>query len=84
MIINYKELLYAIFNSDPYSENGQEFPIIVYDILNSGLPVAVFKNASTCAKFFNTTPNVIKCTICRNSLKRNRYKLERVKLDERI
>ncbi len=54
MIENFKELLYAIFNSDPCSEKGQEFPIIVYDTLNYDLPIAVFKNAVTCAEFFGT------------------------------
>ena len=82
MIENFKELLYAIFNSDPYSEKCQEFPIIVYDTLNYDIPVAVFRNAKTCAEFFNTSVGTINCDICRKVLKRDRYRLERVKVED--
>ncbi len=82
MIENFKELLYAIFNSDPYSEKGYECPIIVYDTLNYDLPVAVFKNARTCAEFFDTNKKIINHDICLNVLKKNRYRLERVKVED--
>lgn len=78
MIENYYNLLFAIMNSDSYSDNKYEYPIIVYDI-KTDLPIAVFKNSNTCAQFFNTTSNVIRSTICKKHNIRARYRLERIK-----
>ena len=75
---NYYRLLYAIFNSDSEENNKYNHPIIAYDI-ETDLPIAVFKNAKTCAQFFNTTREVINCNLCRKNLKNAKYRLERVK-----
>lgn len=74
---NYYRLLYAIFNSDSDDDHKREYPIVAYDT-ETDLPIAVFKNSQTCAKFFNTTNRVINCNICRNILRNNKYRLERL------
>lgn len=83
MIINYKELLYAIFNSNESSRKTNSV-VCVYDVLDNERLVGVFSNSRACGTFFGTSRRVIDCNICRQTLKNNRYKLERVKLDERI
>lgn len=82
MIENYKRLLYAIFNVYTDNDKGNLAPIIVYDTKNNELPVAIFKNAKYCAKFFKTTNRVISCDICKKTLKHKRYKLERIDINE--
>lgn len=81
MIENYKDLLFAIFNVYQDNEEGKEFPIIVYDVTNNDMPVAIFKNAITCAKFFETSQKNIQCDVCRKTLKCGRYRLERVTIE---
>ena len=76
--INYYRLLFAILNSDAESENGYECPIIVYDKIDE-LPVGVFKNATTCGKFFNKSSRTILSIICRKKCIKRRYRLERIK-----
>lgn len=74
----YYDLLIAIFNSDSIDDNKYENEVIVYDVTTS-LPYAVFKNASTCAKFFNTNRDYILSSICRKNLREDKYLIERVK-----
>lgn len=76
-IENYKSLLFAIMNSDEET-SGYECPIIVYDIKNSELPIAVFKNLRNCGEFFNTTQEVIRTGLVRNSIRNKRFKIEKV------
>ena len=75
---NYYRLLYAIFNSDSEDDNKYEHPIIAYDI-ETDLPIAVFKNAKTCAEFFNTSRDSINCALCRKNNRNSKFRLERVK-----
>lgn len=78
----YYSLLVAIFNSDSIDDNKYENEIVVYDTFTS-LPFAVFKNANSCAKFYNTTTNVILSSICTKRLRNKRYSIERVKNNEK-
>lgn len=78
---NYKELLNTIFNSDE-SEKIVKSVICVYDTFEEDRLVAVFSKSEACGNFFRTTRRVIDCDICRGKLKANRYRLERVKLEE--
>lgn len=73
----YYSLLIAIFNSDSIDDNKYEHEVIVYDTKTS-LPFAVFRNANSCAKFFNTSRNNILCSICTKKLRKRRYLIERV------
>lgn len=77
---NYYRLLYAIFNSDSESDSKYEHPIIAYDI-ETDLPIAVFKNAKTCAEFFNTSRDTINCALSRNNKRSTKYRLERMEKD---
>lgn len=81
MIENFKELLYAIFNSDS-SERKVSSVICVYDTLDCDRLVAVFSTSQLCAKFFSTSRDNINCDVCRGVLKKNRYRLERVKVED--
>lgn len=73
----YYSLLIAIFNSDSIDDNKYENEVIVYDTETS-LPFAVFRNANSCAKFFNTNRNNILNSICTKKLRKKRYLIERV------
>lgn len=77
---NYYRLLYAIFNSDSEEDNKNEHPIIAYDV-ETDLPIAVFKNAKTCAEFFNTSRDTINCALSRNNKRSAKYRLERIEKD---
>lgn len=77
---NYYRLLYAIFNSDSEEDNKNEHPIIAYDV-ETDLPIAVFKNAKTCAEFFNTSRDTINCALSRNNKRNAKYRLERIEKD---
>ena len=79
-IENYKDLLVSIFNTDNPNSN-KTFLICVYDTKEKDRLVAIFNSSKTCAKFFKTTYNSINTTITRGSLKVNRYRLERLKLE---
>lgn len=81
-IDNYKDLLFAIFNSD--NESPKKSFICVYDTKNNDKLIAIFNNAENCAKFFNTTREAIYSTISKKILKLRRYKIERVKKDYEI
>lgn len=54
--------------------------LVVYDMKNYELPVAIFDNYVALAKFFNTTPKNIKCYVCRKTLRKGRYLIEKVKI----
>jgi hypothetical protein len=73
----YYSLLVAIFNSDSIDDNKYSYEIIVYDTYTS-LPFAVFKNASSCAKFFNTSRSAILSWMSTKRLRKKRYLIERV------
>ena len=80
-IENYKDLLYAIFNT----EEGKTLKygvICVYDTKDNEKLIAIFNSSTTCADFFKTNRKVIDCNICKKNLRNNRYRLERVILDE--
>lgn len=77
---NYYRLLYAIFNSDSEEDNKNKHPIIAYDV-ETDLPIAVFKNAKTCAEFFNTSRDTINCALSRNNKRSAKYRLERIEKD---
>lgn len=81
MIDNFKELLYAIFNSDS-SERKVKSVICIYDTLDCDRLVAVFSTSQLCADFFGTDRRVIDCDICRGVLKKDRFRLERVKVED--
>lgn len=80
MIDNYKDLLYAIVNSD--EEDKGNFIICVYDTKDSDKLCVVFNNLSTCAKFFNTSRGSISTAIMRKSLRAGRYRIERFRLED--
>ena len=82
LVQNYKILLYAIFNTYEDLEQGREQPICVYDTCNNDVLVAIFKNAITCAKYFNATQRSINSSVCRGNLRKARYRLERIRYDE--
>lgn len=54
--------------------------LVVYDMKNYELPVAIFDNYVALAKFFNTTPANSKCDVCKKTLKKGRYLIEKVKI----
>ena len=80
---NYKNLLFAIFNVYTDEEKGHTKPIVVYDTKNDDILIAIFKNAKSCANFFKTSQKAINSSICRCSLRKNRYRLERIDIDEK-
>lgn len=69
LIENYRNLLFAIFNTYSDSEKGRECPIAVYDTKNKDMLIAIFKNTDACAKFFNTNTRNINYAICRKKFK---------------
>lgn len=73
----YLDLLRAICNSDDKKTYGNSC-IVVYDTFENEKPIAVFSKAVDCARFFNTSAQVIKCNISRGNLRNYRYKIERV------
>jgi hypothetical protein len=77
-IENYKDLLFAIFNTD--KENNKQSIICVYDTKENEKLIAIFNSSKNCAKFFGTSARIIDCCICRKCLKQNRYRLERLKI----
>ena len=77
-IENYKELLFAIFNTD--EENGKTKIICVYDTKDNDRLVAIFNSSKSCAKFFKASPDTIDGCITKKQLKNDRYRLERVKI----
>lgn len=81
LIENYKDLLYTIFNVDTDDTNIKSL-ICVYDTFEDEKLIAIFNNSKSCAKFFNTTTKCIDSTICKKILRMDRYKLERLKLEE--
>lgn len=83
-IDEYKELLFSIFNTDYEDDKStNKYGVIcVYDTLKNDKLIAIFNNATTCADFFKTDRDTINCAICRNNLRNNRYRLERLKLGD--
>lgn len=79
LIENYKELLFAILNSD-YDKKRKKSILCVYDTKDNDRLIGVFNSTRTCANFFNTNVGVIKSTISRNNLRNHRYRIERVEL----
>ncbi len=77
-IENYKELLFAILNTD--EENGKTKIICVYDTKDNDRLVAIFNSSKSCGEFFKTTANAIDATVTRKQLRNDRYRLERVKI----
>ena len=77
-IENYIDLLNTIFNTD--IEKDVKSVICVYDTKKQEKLVAVFNNAISCAKFFNTSSNIINTIVCKGQLRWDRYRLERVKV----
>jgi len=78
-IENYKDLLFAIFNTEEPIK--QKYGVIcVYDTKDNEKLVAIFNNATTCGKFFNTTGGCINDNISRKQLRCARYRIERVVL----
>lgn len=80
MIENYKELLFAIFNTD--EEKNEKSVICVYDTKEDDRLIAIFNSSKSCGKFFKTSPRAIDCTICKKHLRNARYRLERVIVGE--
>jgi len=52
--------------------------ICVYDTLDNYLCIAIFNSSKSCAKFFNTSFQVINASIARNSIVKGRFRIERV------
>lgn len=74
----YADFVKAIFNTE--EEKDVKAVICVYDTFKSDKLVAIFNNAISCAKFFNTSSNIINAIVCKGQLRWDRYRLERVKI----
>lgn len=77
-IENYKELLFAIFNTE--KENNKSKIICVYDTKQNDRLIAIFNSSKSCGEFFKTTASAIDGTMTRKQLRNDRYRLERVKI----
>ncbi len=73
----YLNLLSAICNSDD-EKDYKNSCIVVYDTFDNEKPIAIFTKSKYCAKFFNTSIEVINCNISKGKLRNCRYKIERI------
>lgn len=79
MIENYKDLLFAILNSD--EESSKRSVICIYDTQENDKLIAIFNSSKNCGKFFNTNPRTIDSSISKKQLRNKRYRLERVTIE---
>lgn len=79
MIENYKDLLFAIFNSD--NENDKKSVICVYDTKEDEKLIAIFNSSKSCGKFFSVNARAIDISVCTKRLRNHRYRLERITLE---
>jgi hypothetical protein len=75
------KLINAIYNSDSdYKENKSV--IAVYDMDDNEQLIATFSKSKYCADFFKTSKKTIDCCVCRELLRKGRFKIIRVNLEE--
>ena len=79
LINNYKNLLFAIFNTN--QEEPKRGIICVYDTKDNDRLVAIFNSSKECAKFFDTNSRCIDSIICKQNLRNHRFRLERIKYE---
>lgn len=70
----------AIFNQD--EEKDKDTILVVYDMANCELPIALFKTSKLCGEFLNLSRKHIDCIVCRKSIFRKRFKIKRINIEE--